>query len=120
LLEFPEERASLSIDMVMNVDDSGMGSLRATIAAAAAGDTIKFDTSPGHVTSPITLKSGELNIAKNLTIEGPGAGLLAVSGGGKSRVFEVDKGITASFSGLTITGGSAANGAGLKTSARRT
>jgi predicted outer membrane repeat protein len=34
------------------------------------------------------------------------AGGLTISGGGLSRVFEVDGGVTASLSGLTITGGS--------------
>ena len=32
---------------------------------------------------------------------------MTVSGGGTSRVFQVDAGVTASISGLTITGGNA-------------
>ena len=47
-------------------------------------------------------------------IDGPGAGLVTVSGGGAVSVFEVDSGVTASLSGLTISGGSTAgNGGGL-------
>ena len=46
------------------------------------------------------------------TINGPGANLLTVSGGGKSRVFDID-GASAVLSGLTITGGSAESGGGL-------
>jgi hypothetical protein len=38
---------------------------------------------------------------------------VTVSGGGLSRVLQVDPGATASISGLTITGGSAANGGGM-------
>ena len=51
---------------VLNTNDSGAGSLRAAIAAAASGDTINF-----AVTGMITLAS-ELAIDKNLTIQGPG------------------------------------------------
>ena len=40
-----------------------------------------------------------------MSITGPAAGV-TVSGGGASRVFQVDGGVTTSFSGLTITGGS--------------
>ncbi len=43
------------------------------------------------------------------TIAGPAAGVI-VSGGGLSRVFQVDGGVTASISGMTITGGSAGGG----------
>ena len=50
-------------------------------------------------------------------IDGPGAGLLTVSGGGANLVFLVDDGITASISGVTISGGDVSgrhtNGGGL-------
>ena len=44
--------------------------------------------------------------AGTVTITGPAAGV-TISGGGTSRVFQVDPGVTASLSGLTISGGSA-------------
>jgi len=44
---------------------------------------------PGHVTSPITLTSGQIVIDKGLTIQGPGANLLTISGNNSSRVFNV-------------------------------
>src|SRR5262249_28484442 len=47
------------------------------------------------------------------TITGPGANLLTVSGGGKSRVIDID-GAKAALSGLTVTGGNADRGAGLR------
>ena len=48
-----------------------------------------------------------------MSITGPAVGV-TVSGGGASRVFQVDGGVTATFSDLTITKGSTTtNGAGL-------
>ena len=39
---------------------------------------------------------------------------MTISGGGASRVFQVDGGVTANFKGLTVTGGSiAGDGGGL-------
>src|SRR5262249_44775956 len=82
-----EDRTLLSTLTVTNNQDSGPGSLRAEIAAAASGDKIRFSHKLDGQT--ITLSSGELTIDKSLDIKGPGAGLLTVSGGGNSRVFDV-------------------------------
>jgi hypothetical protein len=103
---------------VTNTLDDGYtsGSLRVEIAAAQRGDTIQFAipiTDPGYNPATgafsITLGYGQdIQIAKNLTIQGPGSGLLTISGGGSvgSRVFEIDGAATAlSLSGLSITGG---------------
>jgi len=112
-LEMFERRDLLSTLSVTNNLDSGTGSLRAEIAAARAGDTIVF--APSLDGQSITLTSGELDINKSLTINGPGAGQLAVSGGYTSRVFEVDGSSTkVTLSGLTITNGNGlvANGVG--------
>src|SRR5262245_16126875 len=76
-LECLEDRWLPSTLTVTNNEDSGPGSLRADIAAAKSGDTIVFDPSLNGQT--ITLTSGELVINKNLTIQGPGAGLLTIS-----------------------------------------
>ncbi len=84
--------------------DSGPGSLRDAIAAASVGDTITFE-----MTGTITLTTGELRLTRNVTINGPGAHLLTISGNQTSRVLAVNSGVTASLSGLTVTGG---NGAG--------
>ena len=84
--------------------DSGAGSLRAEIAAANPGDSINFASSLSNQT--IKLTSGQLVINKSLTIQGPGAGQLSVSGGNTSRVFEVFGANTnVMLSGLTITQG---------------
>jgi predicted outer membrane repeat protein len=103
-----DERCLLSTLTVLNTNDSGTGSLRAEITAASKGDTIVFDSSLDGQT--INLTSGELVINKSLTVQGPGAGQLAISGGGLSRVFEVDAKETVSVSGLTLENGSADSG----------
>lgn len=90
--------------------DSGAGSLRADVAAAQSGDTIAF--APALNGQTITLTKGELLLNKNLTIAGPGAGALSVSGNNHSRVFEVASGTEVSLSGLTISNGLAAGGDG--------
>ena len=86
--------------------DSGLGSLRAEIAAAKSGDTVVFSAGLDGYT--INLTSRELNITKNLTIQGPGANLLTISSGpyyvNKTRIFEVDS-ATVTLSGLRIING---------------
>jgi hypothetical protein len=62
---------------VINTNDSGPGSLRQALADANNGDTINFD--PALNGQTILLTSVELAIAKNVTISGPSANLLAVS-----------------------------------------
>ncbi len=108
-LESLEERRLLSVLTVDTSIGTGTGSLPWAIAQASgsSGDTIEFDMT--KVTSPITLSS-PLDIAANVTIEGPGAGILAISGGGKSGVLYVGSGVTATINGLTITGGAGADG----------
>jgi hypothetical protein len=104
-LEALEDRTCLSTLTVLNPRENGPGSLRATIAAARSGDQIVF--SPALNGQTITLTSGELLLNKNLTITGPGAGLLTISGNQASRVFEVAGSATDFISGLTITSGRA-------------
>jgi hypothetical protein len=81
----------------------------------SGGQTISFDPSVFARAQTITLTSGQLelkNTSGTQTIAGPAAGL-TVSSGGHTRVFQVDAGVTASISGLTITGGNADAGGGL-------
>ncbi len=87
---------------VLNTNDSGAGSLRqALINAAATNDVIVFAP---DVTGTITLTSGELFFTKSLTIIGPGATNLTISGNNASRVFSVSSGLI-SISGLRIANG---------------
>ena len=91
---------------VNSTSDGGAGSLRQAIQNAAPGDTINFS-----VTGVITLTSGELLIAENLSIVGPGASSLAVSGLSNSRVLEISSNVSVSISALTIRDGHATDGA---------
>src|ERR1041385_3594079 len=84
---------------VMNMNDSGAGSLRQAIADAVNGDTIDFG-----VTGTITLATDELLVDKSITINGPGSDNLTVAGG-FGRVFHVSPGVTATIAGLTISNG---------------
>jgi len=100
-----------SIILVTNTNDSGPGSLRQALADANDGDTIDAT----GVSGTILLTSGELQITHSVTINGPGAGNLAVNGNANSRVFE-NFASDVTISGFTITNGSAfggANGGGI-------
>ncbi|MEM8637609.1 MAG: CHAT domain-containing protein [Cyanobacteria bacterium P01_G01_bin.54] len=79
---------------VMNIADSGDGSLRHAIETlAGAGDLINFDTTGVFATAQtITLSGGEIAIAAakdNLTIEGTGQNQLTIDGNHNDRVFSV-------------------------------
>src|SRR5262245_57279878 len=80
-----EDRSLPSTCTLLNLLDSGPDSLRAAITAANANpgaDEIDFAT-----TGTIALTSGQLDITDSLTINGPGASALTVSGNHASRVF---------------------------------
>ena len=87
-------------------DDAGAGdgcTLREAIAFASPGATITFGP---DVTGTVTLTAGQLEIDKSLTITGPGARSLAVSGNDAGRVFDVNSGVgPVALTGLTVTGG---------------
>jgi predicted outer membrane repeat protein/parallel beta-helix repeat protein len=93
--------------------DTGAGSLRAQVAAAAGGDTIVFQAG---LTSPILLTTGEITINKALTITGPGAATLSIDGNNSSRIFNVTDGtgtvLLVTISGLTMTRGRSAGQGG--------
>ncbi len=110
---------TLTVD---SLGDAGIGSgdagdLRYCIDQVNADDqsnTIVFDPTVFGTAQTITLSGGTLeleNIWGTQTITGPAAGL-TLSGGGSSRVFQVDSGVTASITGVTITGGSISSGNG--------
>ncbi|MEM9161659.1 MAG: right-handed parallel beta-helix repeat-containing protein [Cyanobacteria bacterium P01_F01_bin.4] len=93
----------MAIITVQKAADSGAGSLREAIASAKAGDTIKFHRSLANKT--IRLTSGNIDIAKDLTIDGAGAANLTLSGSNKSRIFEIDKFKTVTIKDLSFTNG---------------
>jgi len=102
-----DERVVLSTFSVLNLDDSGTGSLRAAITAAnnnPGSDIVAF--APG-LRGTIGLTSGQVSIIDSLTIDGPGANRLAVSGNDASRVFQIGSGAVVSIDDLTVTHGRA-------------
>jgi trimeric autotransporter adhesin len=82
------------------------GSLRYAINIATDGDTITFAS---NVIGAIALANGSLTTSHSITITGPGAGLLTISGNNAVTVFTVSSG-TVSISGLSIAKGNAGSG----------
>src|SRR5690242_9968154 len=70
--------------VVTNLNDSGPGSLREAIVIAPSGSTITFAVTG---TIEFSFHYGPLTIDKNLTINGPGASNLAISGHFGTTVF---------------------------------
>ena len=101
-----EDRTVPSAFTVMNLHDSGSGSLRAAITSAngTTGATINF---AANLHGTIALTSGELDITSSTTINGPGADKISVSGNNASRVLEIAADQTVAIKGLTITKGAA-------------
>ncbi|MBG1263018.1 hypothetical protein [Nostoc commune] len=102
------ESAQAATLTVNNLNDSGVGSLRDTINIANNNDVVEFLL--GSHPSTISLTSGPLAIpavgyayAKNLTINGPGANLLTISGNNHFPVFDINA-ANVTFSGLAIAG----------------
>ncbi len=121
-LELLEPRVVLS-PTIFTVDSTGngtsgsgtSGTLPYVISQANAntntdGSEIEFDSSVFNSSSPQTITLGATLVLSETAgpevIDGPGAGLVTVSGGGTVQVFEVESGVTATLSGLTISGGS--------------
>ena len=111
-VEALEDRAVPSTFTVVNLADSGDGSLRQAVLDANAlpgADEIRF---ADGLQGTIPLNGVELSITDALTINGPGAEFLAVSGGGQSRVFGIGGGVAVAIAALTITDGQAAGDGG--------
>jgi hypothetical protein len=95
-------------------DDGTDGTLRKEIDDADASpgaDSLVFDSS---LSGAITLGPPQIIINESLTIQGPGAGVLAIDGNGATRIFHSYFADTLSISGLTLRDGYAlgANGGG--------
>jgi hypothetical protein len=103
--------ASAATFTVTNTADSGPGSLRRAILdanAAAGADAVVFDPAVFNAPQTITLSpTVTTNSADDtpLTITGPGANLLTVTGGTAVCVLFVNSGDAATASRLTIAAG---------------
>jgi hypothetical protein len=98
--------------LVTNNLDSGPNSVRDVLGQSGDGDSVNFAP---NVTGTIPVNAGAggegLTINHSISINGPGAGALAVSGVG-GRVFHVLGG-NVTICGLMIVNGNASNGGGI-------
>ena len=82
----------------------------------AGGSLIQFDPTVFGTPQTITLTS-TLNLSETdgpTMIDGPGTSLLTISGNNTVQDFLVDHGVTATLSGLTISGGLSGDGGGIE------
>jgi predicted outer membrane repeat protein len=85
--------------------------LRGALAYIGSGGTITFQAG---VTGTLPLTDGELSIARPVTIQGPGAGVLTIDAHNASRIFDIvslTPGLV-NISGLTLTGGNTSRASG--------
>jgi hypothetical protein len=107
-LEVLEDRSLPSTFTVMNLNNDGPNSLRAAIASG--DNTIDF----AHgLHGAITLASALPQITSSVTINGPGANQLSVSGNNLYRVFDISDSASVNISGLTLQDGLATAGGGI-------
>jgi CSLREA domain-containing protein len=97
----PAQANTLTVNTLVDENDgSCVGSacsLRDAVVSAAAGDTIQFS-----VSGTILLTHGYISIQKNLTVYGPGSGVLTVNGNDADQIFYVQPNVTLNVSGLTL------------------
>jgi Bacterial Ig-like domain (group 3) len=110
LLPLEDRRLLSTFPVTSTADNSNTGTLRWAVAeanAATSPSTIVFEL--GSASATITLTQGQLdlsNSSESVTIDdGTGQGPVTISGNNQSGAFQVDSGVTASITGLTITGG---------------
>jgi hypothetical protein len=95
-------RSGAANSLVYNLNDAGAGSLRQAVSdnnALGGGNTIVFSNA---VSGLIKLTSGELLITRAVTIAGPGASVLSVTGTTNSRVFNIANTANANINDLGI------------------
>ena len=101
-----------SVSVTNTLDDGSTGSFRSAITSAntsAGVSEIVFDSG---LSGTITLTSDLPGITDDLTITGPGASVLAISGDNTYAMFSVSSGKTLTLSGLTFTENKSGNGSG--------
>lgn len=105
---------------VTTTADQGNGSLRAAIANAQAGDTIRFAAALRNQT--IQLSSGPLTVAKPLVMDGRDAPGLTLSGNNTHRVIQVQgAGTTLAVRNMAIANGfTTERGGGISTDSQTT
>ncbi len=133
LIDTGAYQVSSTYAVTTTTDSNSNGTLRSAIAwantnpesAASGPNTILFEFSPGDPGFNASTSSWTIKLSPNLgtldltntaapeLIGGPGENLLSISGGGAVGVFNIAPGVTATLENLTVTGGTAASGAGI-------
>ena len=101
--------APATVIPVTNTNDTGPGSLRQALAIANDGDTIDAT----GISGVITLTTGVLLVNKGVTLNGPGAGVLAIDGNAVSAVFQAMSMAPVIISDVTIRNGHGNFGGGI-------
>ena len=118
-LEYLEDRLAPAVFLITNNSDlvGDAGSLRHALANLDAGtaantNTITFASNlAGETIVETAADGGTLTITQGVTITGPSGGV-TIDGDNAVTVFQVNSGVTAELSGLTITNGNGLNGIG--------
>lgn len=109
LLSFPLKTFAGNVTVTTSAD-TGLGSLRQTIANALPGDTVRFFGS--LFGSTITLTSGPITLDKNLRIVGLGDDSTLISGNISARIFSINAGVVARLERMTLKEGVATDSGG--------
>ncbi len=88
---------------VTSAADSGPGSLRKALGSVCVDGLVRFD--PALSGQTITLLSGPLTLAKNVTVDASDAPGITLSGNHTERVLIVNAGTTAAVKALTLADG---------------
>ena len=105
-VEMPEPE----VRIVKTTSDGGSGSLRQIIDDACWCDTVFFESNLSGTT--IGLTTGQISIGKHLNIRGLGKNEITISGGGLSRIFQIESGITVFLADASLTNGFAVTNGG--------
>jgi hypothetical protein len=116
ILPLEDRRLLATFPVTSTADDGSVGTLRWAVQQADVATTPStIDFTLGNAPATITLTQGALELSNTVsatTITGPGANLLTIHETRAGSVFQVDRMVAASLSGLTITGGSAGDHGG--------
>jgi hypothetical protein len=114
-VEALEGRAMLSYLVTNLLDDGSAASLRYEInqADAATGPQTVAFAKGLHGTITLDAGKGPLSITNSITVNGPGANKISVSGGDATQVLNVAAAVDAAIDGLTIEHGFASQGGGI-------
>ncbi|MDX2166323.1 MAG: choice-of-anchor Q domain-containing protein [Deltaproteobacteria bacterium] len=120
-IDGPSDQADIgAVEMrpvvVTKATDSGAGSLRQVIADAPDDSDVLFDPAVFGVPRTVTADGGEIVIATRLTILGPGADRLTVSGGNATRILRILSGVDVALSDLRLADGSVGSGGAIASS----